>query len=67
MYDAIVEAAAEEGMKVTGPVGPMVKLPAALAARQQITNEGLPITSTKLPYERQDMCVPASKHLCGKK
>lgn len=36
VYDAIIRTAKEEGIKVTGHVGPLVKLPAALAARQQI-------------------------------
>lgn len=36
VYDAIIKTAKKAGMKVTGHVGPMVKLPAALAARQQI-------------------------------
>lgn len=36
VYDAIINTAREEGMKVTGHVGPLVKLPAALAAGQQI-------------------------------
>ena len=36
VYDAIIKTAKKEGMKVTGHVGPQVKLPAALAARQQI-------------------------------
>ncbi|HRI58904.1 MAG TPA: amidohydrolase family protein [Saprospiraceae bacterium] len=36
VYDAIIKTAKEEGIKVTGHVGPLVKLPAALAARQQI-------------------------------
>ncbi len=36
VYDAIIKTAKEEGIKVTGHVGPQVKLPAALAARQQI-------------------------------
>lgn len=36
VYDAIISTAKKEGIKVTGHVGPLVKLPAALAARQQI-------------------------------
>lgn len=36
VYDAIIKTAKEENMKVTGHVGPLVKLPAALAAKQQI-------------------------------
>lgn len=36
VYDAIIKTAVEENIKVTGHVGPLVKLPAALAARQQI-------------------------------
>lgn len=36
VYDAIIKTAREERIKVTGHVGPMVKLPAALAAKQQI-------------------------------
>jgi imidazolonepropionase-like amidohydrolase len=36
VYDAIVKTAKDENMKVTGHVGPLVKLPAALAAKQQI-------------------------------
>lgn len=36
VYDAIIQTAKEEGIKVTGHVGPRVKLPAALAAHQQI-------------------------------
>lgn len=36
VYDAIIKTAKEEGIKVTGHVGPLVKLPAALAAKQQI-------------------------------
>lgn len=36
VYDAIIKTAKEENIKVTGHVGPLVKLPAALAARQQI-------------------------------
>lgn len=36
MYDAIIKTAKAEGIKVTGHVGPLVKLPAALKARQQI-------------------------------
>jgi hypothetical protein len=36
VYDAIIKTAAAEGMKVCGHVGPLVKLPAALAAREQI-------------------------------
>jgi predicted amidohydrolase len=35
-YDAIIKTAKEIGIKVTGHVGPRVKLPAALAAGQQI-------------------------------
>jgi predicted amidohydrolase len=35
-YDAIVATAKQEGMKVVGHVGPRVKLPAALAAGEQI-------------------------------
>jgi len=36
VYDAIIKTAKEENIKVTGHVGPLVKLPAALAAKQQI-------------------------------
>lgn len=36
VYDAIVTTAKEENINVTGHVGPLVKLPAALAAKQQI-------------------------------
>ncbi|MES2679433.1 MAG: amidohydrolase family protein [Bacteroidota bacterium] len=36
VYNAIIKTAAEEKIKVTGHVGPLVKLPAALAAQQQI-------------------------------
>lgn len=36
VYDAVVKTAREEHIKVTGHVGPLVKLPAALAAHQQI-------------------------------
>jgi hypothetical protein len=36
VYDAIIKTAVAEGIKVCGHVGPLVKLPAALAARQQI-------------------------------
>jgi hypothetical protein len=36
VYDAIIKTAAAEGIKVCGHVGPLVKLPAALAAKQQI-------------------------------
>jgi imidazolonepropionase-like amidohydrolase len=36
VYDAIIRTAKEENIKVTGHVGPLVKLPAALAAGQQI-------------------------------
>lgn len=36
VYDAIIETAHEQNIKVTGHVGPLVKLPAALAAREQI-------------------------------
>lgn len=36
VYKAIIETAKEENIKVTGHVGPDVKLPAALAAKQQI-------------------------------
>lgn len=36
VYDAIIKTAKEEHIKVTGHVGPLVKLPAALAAKQQI-------------------------------
>src|SRR6185369_2014841 len=36
VYDAIIQTAKEVGIKVTGHVGPLVKLPRALAARQQI-------------------------------
>lgn len=35
-YDAIIAAAKTEGIKVVGHVGPKVKLPAALAAGQQV-------------------------------
>ena len=35
VYDAIIEAAKDEAIKVTGHVGPQVKLPAALKAGQQ--------------------------------
>jgi hypothetical protein len=36
VYDAIIKTARETGIKVTGHVGPQVKLPKALAAKQQI-------------------------------
>lgn len=36
VYDAIIKTAKEEKIKVTGHVGPLVKLPAALKAKQQI-------------------------------
>ncbi|WP_317896977.1 amidohydrolase family protein [Aurantibacillus circumpalustris] len=36
VYDAIINTAKEEKIKVTGHVGPLVKLPTALAAKQQI-------------------------------
>ncbi|MCW5909750.1 MAG: amidohydrolase family protein [Cyclobacteriaceae bacterium] len=36
IFDAVVKAAAEENIKVVGHVGPIVKLPKALAAKQQI-------------------------------
>src|SRR5690606_24439951 len=36
VYDAIIKTAKEENIKVTGHVGPLVKLPAALKAGQQI-------------------------------
>lgn len=36
VFDAIITAAQEEKIKVTGHVGPLVKLPAALAAGEQI-------------------------------
>ncbi|HZB12173.1 MAG TPA: amidohydrolase family protein, partial [Chryseolinea sp.] len=36
IYDAIISAAARENIKVVGHVGPMVMLPAALKAKQQI-------------------------------
>ena len=36
VYDAIVQTAREQGIRVTGHVGPLVKLPAALAAGEQI-------------------------------
>lgn len=36
VYDAIIKTAARENIKVTGHVGPLVKLPAGLAAKQQI-------------------------------
>jgi imidazolonepropionase-like amidohydrolase len=36
VYDAIIETAREEGIKVTGHVGPLVKLPKALKTGQQI-------------------------------
>lgn len=36
VYDAIIETAKAEGIKVTGHVGPLVKLPTALKAKQQI-------------------------------
>ncbi|MBL7934097.1 MAG: amidohydrolase family protein [Bacteroidia bacterium] len=36
VYDAIIKTAREENIKVTGHVGPLVKLPAALQAKQQI-------------------------------
>ena len=36
VYDAVIKTAKEENIKVTGHVGPLVKLPAALAAKQQI-------------------------------
>lgn len=36
VYDAIIRTAKQQRIKVTGHVGPLVKLPAALAAKQQI-------------------------------
>ncbi len=36
VYDAIIKTAKAQNIKVTGHVGPLVKLPAALAAKQQI-------------------------------
>ncbi|WP_336517238.1 amidohydrolase family protein [Pollutibacter soli] len=36
VYEAIIKTAAKENIKVTGHVGPLVKLPAGLAAKQQI-------------------------------
>ncbi|HEY1039147.1 MAG TPA: amidohydrolase family protein [Bacteroidia bacterium] len=36
VYDAIIKTAKEERIKVTGHVGPLVKFPAALKAKQQI-------------------------------
>ncbi len=36
VYDAIIKTAKEVGIKVTGHVGPLVKLPTALAAGEQI-------------------------------
>lgn len=36
VYNAILKTAKEENIKVTGHVGPLVKLPAALHAKQQI-------------------------------
>lgn len=36
VYDAIIKTAKAEGIKVTGHVGPLVKLPAALEAKEQI-------------------------------
>lgn len=36
VYDAIIKTAKEAGIKVTGHVGPLVKLPAALEAKEQI-------------------------------
>ncbi|MDX1942076.1 MAG: amidohydrolase family protein [Saprospiraceae bacterium] len=36
VFNAIIETAKKEGIKVTGHVGPLVKLPAALAAKEQI-------------------------------
>lgn len=36
VYDAIIKTAKAQGIKVTGHVGPLVKLPAALEAKQQI-------------------------------
>ncbi len=36
VYDAIIETARKEGIKVAGHVGPLVKLPAALKSGQQI-------------------------------
>lgn len=36
VYDAIIRTAKQENIKVTGHVGPLVKLPAALKAKQQI-------------------------------
>jgi imidazolonepropionase-like amidohydrolase len=35
-YDGIIEGAKEAGIKVVGHVGPLVKLPAALSAKEQI-------------------------------
>lgn len=36
VYNAIIKTAKQENIRVTGHVGPLVKLPAALAAQQQI-------------------------------
>lgn len=36
VYDAIIQTAAKEKIKVTGHIGPLVKLPAGLVAKQQI-------------------------------
>jgi imidazolonepropionase-like amidohydrolase len=36
VFDEVAKAAAEEKIKIVGHVGPIVKLPAALAAKQQI-------------------------------
>ncbi len=36
VYDAIIRTAKEQQLKVTGHVGPLVKLPTALAAKEQI-------------------------------
>ncbi|HYG20115.1 MAG TPA: amidohydrolase family protein [Ohtaekwangia sp.] len=55
VYDAIIAAARATGMKVTGHVGPLVKLPRALEARQQIEHMD----------EFIDMLLPDTTHNHG--
>lgn len=54
-YDAVVAAASTEGIKVTGHVGPQVKLPTALKAKQQIEHMD----------EFIDMLLPDTSHNHG--
>lgn len=67
VYDAIIQTAKEENIKVTGHVGPLVKLPAALAAHQQIEHmdefidQLLPDTSYNHGQSVSDMNIWRSK------